>query len=450
VAGGFTVTLTGTNMGALPAQASVSMNLLSGVTPCPVTAATHTTVECTMPSGVGVNRPMTVTVGGQTSPQFLVSFQPPKITGISGCPSGATDCPVTGGITITISGSSLGSSATPATITVKSQPCTGVAYPDATHAVVTCTLPAIPTGGYNVVTSVTVATQEGTSTLLSYGGPTVMPNTLTLVSAFAPGPAIALSATNAADEIYFDCKNCNTGAITVVYGRAGLAYPKQFVCTFISYATVSTTVGRVRCKLSGGTGKNLVLMVQVGVQLSLDGADTISFPKPVISPNTLMLSGGIPSNFIFGSSSEGEFIEFGGQNFGSFDATTFGNLVVVSYGSAGGPYNQQCTSVTGSDTRVVCRTSPGSGGPYVFQVASNEQPSDEGTDKFNYPLAPEVDSVTGCPVQAGATTTDCPTIGGTVITIAGRYFVAATAAAAVYVGAVNCPITQITGNRCCV
>lgn len=114
---------------------------------------------------------------------------------------------MTGGIPITLTGRSLGSAALPASVTVKAQPCGGVAYPDATHTTVTCTLPAIPTGGYSVPTVVTLGTQEGASTLLSYGGPSLLANTLTLVSTFSPGPAIALSSTASNEEIFFDCKN---------------------------------------------------------------------------------------------------------------------------------------------------------------------------------------------------------------------------------------------------
>jgi hypothetical protein len=79
-AGGYTVTLTGSNFGA-----SGSGNLavsLSGV-PCPVILQSHSEIQCTVPSGQDVNNVFSLTVGAQTSNTRLFSFSPPSVSLIS-------------------------------------------------------------------------------------------------------------------------------------------------------------------------------------------------------------------------------------------------------------------------------------------------------------------------------------------------------------------------------
>ncbi len=79
-AGGYTVTLTGSNFGA-----SGSGNLavsLSGV-PCPVTLQSDTQIQCTVGSGQDVNNVFSLTVGAQTSNTKLFSFSPPSVSSIS-------------------------------------------------------------------------------------------------------------------------------------------------------------------------------------------------------------------------------------------------------------------------------------------------------------------------------------------------------------------------------
>jgi hypothetical protein len=73
----------------------------------------------------------------------------------------------------------------------------------------------------------------------------------------------------------------------------------------------------------------------------------------------------------------------------------------------------------------------------VFTVTVGGQQS-EGTDSITFPVTPSIDRVSGCTDVANATT-NCPTAGGTVITLYGRNFVrSSTSALTTTVGGVDC------------
>jgi hypothetical protein len=76
-AGGFPVTLVGTNFGA--AGATVALNGLA----CTNVVQSHSQITCTMPAGEDVNGFLTVTVGSQTSNSIRFAYGAPTITSIS-------------------------------------------------------------------------------------------------------------------------------------------------------------------------------------------------------------------------------------------------------------------------------------------------------------------------------------------------------------------------------
>jgi hypothetical protein len=202
-------------------------------------------------------------------------------------------------------------------------------------------------------------------------------------------------------------------------------------------------------------GVGLTFMYNDGKQWSRESSDTISFPRPVVVPNSLHVPGGTPSNDLAGSSSQGEFVRFYARNVGDT-----ASLLAVYYDRPGGLFNsstQQCTSlsipvpydsITGI-TVLQCRTQPGTGGPYVFKVVALNAWSDEGTDTYSYPQAPVIEQVLGSAPCVNNlvlnSTANCPTTGGVDITILGSAFTST--GAAVKVGANDCLITFLVSSQ---
>ena len=112
-----------------------------------------------------------------------------------------------------------------------------------------------------------------------------------------------------------------------------------------------------------------------------------------------------------------------------------------------GPSVLPCTNVgLPSANRVSCRTAPGSGGNYVFQLIALNSPSQPGFDTYFYPIPPSISNVTGCPINAGSATRNCPTTGGTLITIDGANFAAEDLS--IKIGAQNCLTLTFISNSC--
>lgn len=77
--GQYTVTITGFDLGNDTAVTTVSI----GSQDCPVTASTHTAVECTAPVGTGANQQLAVVVASQTSNTLFFSYALPTVTRVS-------------------------------------------------------------------------------------------------------------------------------------------------------------------------------------------------------------------------------------------------------------------------------------------------------------------------------------------------------------------------------
>ncbi len=455
--GGVPVTVAGSNFGTTPALASIDID----GTAYPVTSITSDGAIFTLPPGVGTAQQLKITVDGQTSSTVNFARNAPVISTIRGCPTdngdGTADCAVSGPV-ITITGLNLGSATlTAATVYVKdpSLVCADVTY-ITPHLQFTCTLPAIPAGGFNLAVTVNVGTQSTSRVLVSYAGPEIMPNSISFATPYTPSTSITSLSISDTSSIAFRGKNMgNFGVLSllasdppvITYGIAGK--PAQFTCTFdrLEPESVGSIYSRVYCNLNGGFGQNLVFTVTVGLQVSQPGTDTISFPAPTITPNTIALvKDGVvqaKSTEIVGTATEGEFIYFEGQHW-----STDASLMKVYYGAGSNLNEFECNSITSTANSLSCRTASGTGGPYVFTVIVNGLSSAPGTDKFKYPVAPTVENVKGCPVDdipRGATT-GCPTSGNIPITITGQDFPADMDALIVYVGSSTCLVTSFSSS----
>ena len=121
---------------------------------------------------------------------------------------------------------------------------------------------------------------------------------------------------------------------------------------------------------------------------------------------------------------ESYWIAFAGQNFGLFP-----DLVTVEYSNENGTFpcvtfadpnvvNGPSGSVT--DTNIVCRTATAEPeGTYVITVTVGGQQSETGLDELMFPAVPIISTIEGCPTNRDQGTYDCPTLGGTQISIYG-------------------------------
>ncbi|HMQ30365.1 MAG TPA: IPT/TIG domain-containing protein, partial [Chloroflexaceae bacterium] len=158
--GGVLLTITGSSFG--PDQATATV----GGRPCLAELRSHTTLQCRLPSGQGVDLPVVVSAGGQASAPASFSYDPPRLDRLV-----ALSAPTAGGGDLYLYGQSFG--ATGATVTVGGAPCTDMVQ---THTRLRCAAPAGQGEGLPVV--VTVDGRASNSLHFSYDPP--------LLTAIAP------------------------------------------------------------------------------------------------------------------------------------------------------------------------------------------------------------------------------------------------------------------------
>ncbi len=84
--GGQTLTITGSNFGALTNVSPRVANVTVGSVTCPIVSSNHTTVLCTAPAGTGLNQAVLARVDGQASNSFTgFSYGAPTIANVTGC-----------------------------------------------------------------------------------------------------------------------------------------------------------------------------------------------------------------------------------------------------------------------------------------------------------------------------------------------------------------------------
>jgi hypothetical protein len=432
--GGIAITISGSNFGGVTALANNVISVsFSGIS-CVVVSATHTQLVCTLPAGTGTGVSIRVTVDGQISAAVSgFSYSPPSIFSVSGCPlqDGNTtlDCSVSGGTVLTITGANFGTpslqmmqSWSPA-VTVNNIACSSANITVA-HSELKCNLPS--SKGFNLAVSVVINQQSTSQPLLSYTGPVIFPLTLVISGNSFVTPTV-IPSTSGGQLLHFGGKNfgSNASAVYVTYGE--MSDPSRYSCQVNTAMTTSTDV---YCYAAAGVGQFLFFTVSVfnplpgvGFQQSLPGTDSLRYPQPLIQTATLDFGGGSNGTTLLqGTETAGQTIQFRALNLGSNAA-----LLSISYGISGsGSYDQVCSAITLSGTIVTCLMSAlarnAAVGPYSFVISALNQQSPEGSDQYNYPTAPQVYSVTGCPFQSGNVTTQCPTTGGVTITLNGAQF----------------------------
>ncbi|TIC79437.1 IPT/TIG domain-containing protein [Nocardioides sp. GY 10127] len=150
--GGGTVTITGTDLGPSP---SVTI----GGTSAAIVSASRTEIKATVPVGEPGSAPVVVTVGGQASNAAAFSYDAPTVTSVS--PSAG----ITAGDTLTITGTSFGTSPT---VRIGGASATRVS---ASHTQIVVTAPGHVSGASSLV--VTSNGQSSAAFPVTYGGPVV-------------------------------------------------------------------------------------------------------------------------------------------------------------------------------------------------------------------------------------------------------------------------------------
>eukprot|EP00808_Paulinella_micropora_P013876 g8334.t1 len=172
-----------------------------------------------------------------------------------------------------------------------------------------------------------------------------------------------------------------------------------------------TTDSKVVFVLPASVGTGLNFVVKSGPISSAPSSDSVSYPQPTYADNSLHRPGSLPTEPatpLPALSQQAELLVFNGQHFGN-DA----NAVKVTY--RGPTKNFTCTVQTVSNTEIQCLTQPSSNGEtgLVFYISIGEQVV-TGTDIYNYPSLPLVDSisVSGCTACTNIKyTCGCPTSG---------------------------------------
>ncbi|KAF2070534.1 hypothetical protein CYY_008152 [Polysphondylium violaceum] len=156
---GTDITITGTNLGAIPASSSIKLN--NGGT-CLVKSSAHTSLVCTAPAGFGTGLPFTINIGSQTTTGTF-SYLPPTISQITKSN--------TQGSQITLVGTSFSVQSTTKSISfTPTLSCVNLAV-IVDHKIMTCDLQAGSGGGYKA--SVTVGGQKSNDIDFSYNIPSI-------------------------------------------------------------------------------------------------------------------------------------------------------------------------------------------------------------------------------------------------------------------------------------
>ena len=450
--GGTLITFNGTNYGNGLSFGTINYALTFANTAVTnVSLVNQTLFTFTAPPGTGPSVPFTFIVGGQAATYLgtaAFSYQSPVITRVSGCDlsstTAAVNCEPTTVSIISIYGSNFGANVSLVNITVGGYACPNITLVTA-HTLLACNLQALATGGFNLPVVVTVNTLTGSANLVSYAGPTIYAHSLIPASTLQTQTNVTFIGTPGSGSVQMavDGGSYNVAlsgqswgfyaaGITVTFGVAGST--KLYNCAVYVASVYYDSGSRnssLSCQVPYGAGTNLVFVVQSGLLVSQESVDTLSFPAPQLINDTLRANLSLTSltNGIFsGVSSQGDTVYMDVAHVGN-DSTQ----LHVFYGVAGSSYNLVCSqlqlysgySVTGDQT-IECQTQPGQGTGYHFELYAVNTFSAIGSDVYNYVQAPLISAVTGCSNSPATNSTyNCPTLGGTTITITGSFFTSA-------------------------
>jgi len=396
--GGYNVTITGTNFG-VPAVTTVVLNSVSGG--CPIVVMNDSMIICVMPKGSGISNTLSVNVNGQGSNTFTFAFNAPIIASIY-----PANGPTQGGITITITGTSFGSSGSVSLLTVAGNTVDQCDITSHNSSTILCTLR--PGTGTNKLLSLTVSSSFGAQTSnsvrFSYDAPFIT----------AVNPSNGSTAGSESIEILGGNFGASGGSVTI----------DNQICSISIYGDF-----RIVCLTPAGQGTNKTLNVSIGGQ---SASTSFSYKPPAItalktdfdSANPLaMPTGGIATR-----------LTITGSNFG-----TGGSFApVVTVGGAPCPL-----ASANSHFSIVCFTPVGRGSNIAVNVTVAGQWNVSTT--LLYYANP---AITGVLPVSGTVSTSALTAGGQQVnlTITGTSF---DTSGTVSVNSLNCPIltyshTQIT------
>ena len=470
--GGVAVTLTGSNFGTNGSNFGAPNYALSFASTSVSSAnVTQTALAFLLPAGTGGGVPLSLSIAGQAASYAGAAFQysPPNITSVGGCSplSGSINCATASATLLTISGSNFGATvASPVTVTVNGADCSGVSM-SVPHTQLQCSMPANPTGGYNLPLVVTVNGQSGTSNCISFAGPVIAPHSLVASSAAqvsGNGSFTTVGSTGALQlpsdssqptpfnvTLFGQYWGSSASSLWIAFGPAGSSV-RPFNCSvYAASIYYSASASLASCAVPDGVGANLTFVVHAGLLASQESADTLTYPAPTILSHSLRIGGlgagsscstNNGSNVTVGLSSQGDSVCFDVRHVGTSVA-----LLSVYYGQ-GGVWPTLCSQLligsrspsTGTTT-LSCVTAPGSGTGYTFRVLALNSWSAAGTDVYNYITPPIVYRVRGC-VDNSTTnsTSQCPTVGGSLLTIDGDLFAAGVS---VSIGSLSCTAVSV-------
>ncbi|CEO95040.1 hypothetical protein PBRA_003853, partial [Plasmodiophora brassicae] len=443
-AGGYPLTVVGTNFGASGGAISVMVGGATaqqgGVSCSPVSIQVpHLQVTCTMPAGSGKQAPVYVVVSGQTSTSKAFAYAAPTVSSVSSTActqsgSAVTLCPFGTNVTITVTGTNFAASG--ASVTVGSAPCYLKTQTQTTATCVLLPWSQAVFSNLNVVVNVNQQSSAAAA-LVSFAGPSI--TSLSCSNGDCNTVPVAGGTTLTITGVGFDSSTASNNIIT--YGPAGT--PTKYSC-----ATTSATTTTVKCTTAAGIGKSYVVQPDryMSAQLTLQSVastQTVSYAPPYILPGTLRGGATSPaSTSLLATVSIGQYIQFSVNNTGANAADLTVTMVPPGGGASSLPCSQVQLKVGASSSNVSCVSTKGTG-VWVFVVTVGNQASAPGTDTFSYPVPPTVTGVSGC-TDVGNTTINCPTVGGSTMTVTGTSFTLTSMS--VVVGGSLCPILSIVSS----
>jgi hypothetical protein len=242
--------------------------------------------------------------------------------------------------------------------------------------------------------------------------------------------------------------------ISISWGDCSSSFPSRVLAYYSSNITwITSTLWEIT--LPPGVGQNLCLSQvycysspRMSQQIcnyttpSMPSSTTFSYPLPTLTGGTL--TNGKTNTSVNAANTLGELVTMTGTNF----LADTEHMLVYMGNSPAALYRYPCTLQTDmtSNTKIVCRTyNGGDGTGLVFTILAFNY-NITGTDAYNYPAVPSIAWVEGCTTVNSSTTnaliaSNCPTIGGSTITIHGDAFVAPLAA---FINGDTCALIDFT------
>lgn len=333
-AGGFEITLRGSNFGLSTSGATVTV----GPYACIVKTVgyTHTQVTCTMPVGMGRNLPVSITVNGQ-SPLVsqIFSYDAPVITSYT---QSANNYPTSGNVLITVIGKNFG---TTGSVVIGGNPCDSTTSSQWQQTQIICNLPA-GTGTQTMI--VTVAEQSSNFQVFAYDD--------AVISSFTP------------------TSDGTTGGTTMTitgsnFGNVASAITVQVYEDIPSSDIISVDHTQIKCRIPAGEGANLDVKVKVGDSVYAVASTQFSYDAPIIT--------GITPQKVQGSTAGDQItITMSGSGFGTASATINAYVADVP-----------CDIQVYDQDSLECTLPAGSGADQNAYVSVNSQQS--GNFDYDYP-----------------------------------------------------------------